>query len=65
MVLQPPRTKRRLRRGAFLGFGDVQAAINRDLAEHNLEPRPFPWKADPYAIIAAAARAHQALDRIH
>lgn len=58
-------TKRRLRRGAFLGVVDLQAAINRYLAEHNVEPRPFRWKADPNAIIAAAARGHQALDSIH
>jgi len=58
-------TKRRLRRGTFLGVVDLQAAINRYLAEHNLEPKPFRWRADPDAIIAAAARGHQALDSIH
>jgi transposase len=49
-------TKRRLRRGTFLGVVDLQAAINRYLAEHNLDPTPFRWKADPNTIIAAAAR---------
>jgi transposase len=58
-------TKRRLRRGAFLGVVDLQAAINRYLAEHNVDPKPFRWKADPNAIIAAAARGHQTLDSIH
>jgi transposase len=58
-------TKRRLRRGTFLGVVDLQAAINRYLAEHNLEPKPFRWKADPDTIIAAAARGHQTLDSIH
>jgi transposase len=58
-------TKRRLRRGTFLGVVDLQAAINRYLAEHNLEPKPFRWKADPNTIIAAAARGHQTLDSIH
>ena len=57
--------KRRLRRGAFLGVVDLQAAINRYLAEHNVDPKPFRWKADPNAIIAAAARGHQTLDSIH
>jgi transposase len=28
-------TKRRLKRGAFLGFVDLQAAINRYVAHHN------------------------------
>ena len=58
-------TKRRLRRGAFLGVVDLQAAINRYLAEHNVDPKPFRWKADPNTIIAAAARGHQTLDSIH
>jgi len=57
-------TKRRLRRGAFLGVVDLQAAINRYLAEHNVDPKPFRWKTDPDAIIAAAARGHQTLDSI-
>src|ERR687898_2559158 len=34
-------TKRRLRRGTFLGVVDLQAAINRYVAEHNADP-PFP-----------------------
>ena len=58
-------TKRRLRRGAFLGVVDLQAAINRYLAEHNADPKPFRWQADPDTIIAAAARWHQTLDSIH
>ena len=55
-------TKRRLRRGSFLGIIDLQAAINRYLAEHNADPKPFRWKADPDTIIAAAARGHQTLE---
>jgi transposase len=58
-------TKRRLRRGTFLGVVDLQASINRYVTEHNEDPKPFRWKADPDAIIAAAARGHQTLDSIH
>jgi transposase len=58
-------TKRRLRRGVFLGVVDLQASINRYLAEHNVDPKPFRWQADPDTIIAAAARGHQTLDSIH
>jgi len=58
-------TKRRLRRGVFRGVVDLQGAINRYLAEHNLDPKPFRWKAHPDQIIAAAARGHQMLDSIH
>lgn len=38
---------------------------NRYLADHNTEPKPFRWKADPDKIIAAASRRHQTLDSIH
>src|SRR6201994_1536144 len=58
-------TKRRLKRGAFLGVVDLQAAINRYVADHNIDPKPFRWKANPDKIIAAAARGHQTLDSIH
>jgi transposase len=57
--------KRRLRRGVFHSVIDLQAAINRFLAEHNEQPKPFTWTADPDKIIAAVKRGHQALDSIH
>jgi transposase len=58
-------TKRRLKRGVFCSIVDLQAAINRFLAETNLDPRPFRWTKDPAKIIAAVKRGHQALDSIH
>lgn len=58
-------TKRRLKRGVFRSIVDLQGAINRFLAEHNTEPKPFVWTADPDKIIAAVRRGHQSLDSIH
>jgi transposase len=58
-------TKRRLKRGVFRSVADLQAAINRFLAEHNQQPKPFVWTKDPDQIIAAVTRGHQALDSIH
>jgi len=58
-------SKRRLKRGVFHSLVDLQAAINRFLAEHNEQPKPFTWTADPHKIIAAVKRGHQALDSIH
>ena len=58
-------TKRRLKRGVFHSLVDLQAAINRFLAETNQNPRPFTWTADPDEIIAAVKRGHQALDSLH
>jgi hypothetical protein len=49
----------------FHSLVDLQAAINRYLAEHNQNPRPFVWTADPDRIIAAAKRGYQTLDSIH
>src|SRR4051812_23403224 len=45
-------TRRRLRRGAFHALVDLQAAINRYLAEHNANPKPFVWTATPETILA-------------
>ncbi|MFI4986911.1 MAG: IS630 family transposase, partial [Alphaproteobacteria bacterium] len=44
---------------------DLQAAINRYLAETNDNPKPFVWTADPHAIIEKARRGKQALESIH
>ena len=56
---------RRLKRGVFCSLVDLQAAINRFVAEHNQNPKPFIWRADPDAIIAARNRGFQALESIH
>lgn len=58
-------TKRRLKRGVFISVVDLQAAINRFIREHNNQPKPFAWTADPDKIIAAVKRGHQVLDSIH
>jgi hypothetical protein len=44
-------TSRRLRRGTFHSLVALQEAINRYLNEHNRDPRPFVWTADPDAIV--------------
>jgi transposase len=58
-------SRRRLKRGVFHSVVDLQAAINRYLAEHNQQPKPFVWTANPDDIIAAVKRGHQVLDSIH
>jgi hypothetical protein len=45
-------TKRRLKRSTFVGIVGLQAAINRYVADHNTDPKPFRWKANPDKIIA-------------
>lgn len=57
--------RRRLKRGVFHSLVDLQAAINRFVAETNESPIPFCWTADPDRIIAAVKRGHQALDSVH
>ena len=44
-------TRRRLRRGVFGSIVELQAAINRFLAETNSDPRPFVWTARPEHIL--------------
>ena len=58
-------TKRRLQRGVFKGIVDLQAAINRFLDEHNANPKPFVWTADPDRILEKVRRGNQALDALH
>jgi transposase len=58
-------TKRRLKRGVFGSIVELQAAINRFLAEANDDPKPFVWTADPDRILEKVSRGHQALDAIH
>jgi transposase len=53
-------TKRRLRRGVFRSIVDLQTAIKRYIAEHNGEPKPFVWTADPERVLAAIRRGKQA-----
>ena len=49
-------TRRRLRRGVFRSLVDLQAAINRYLAEHNADPKPFVWTATKEKILAKLER---------
>jgi len=58
-------TRQRLKRGVFTGIVDLQAAINRYLAETNDDPKPFVWTADPDAIIEKVRRGKQTLESIH
>jgi transposase len=58
-------SRRRLKRGVFHSVVDLQAAINRFVAETNAHPKHFTWTANPNKIIAAVKRGHQVLDSIH
>jgi transposase len=58
-------TKRRLKRGVFGSRVELQAAINRFLAETDADPRPFVWTAKPEHILEKVRRGNQALDQIH
>ena len=45
-------TRRRPKRGSFHSVVDLQAAINRSIAAHNDDPKPFTWTATPRQILA-------------
>ena len=45
-------TRRRIRRGSFRSIVDLQAAINRYIAEHNADPKPFIWTKPADQILA-------------
>ncbi len=54
--------RRCFKNGVFCSVVDLQAAINRFIKEHNQEPKPFVWNADPDQIIAAVRRGQQTLE---
>jgi transposase len=54
-------TRRRLRRGSFPSLVALQEAINRFVEEHNRDPRPFVWTADPDAVVEKVRRGYHAL----
>ena len=58
-------TRQRLKRGVFTSIVELQAAINRFIAETNDKPKPFVWTKSADAILAAVNRGRQALDAIH
>ena len=58
-------TRRRLKRGAFRSIVDLRAAINRFIKDHNAEPKPFVWTADPIATLDKVRRKTQALASMH
>ncbi len=49
-------TRRRLKRGVFCSIVDLQAAINRYIAEHNDDPKPFVWTKTADTILAKTDR---------
>ena len=58
-------TGQRLKRGVFTSVVELQAAINRSLADANGAPKPFVWTKSADAILAAVTRGRQALEAIH
>src|SRR6267142_1871262 len=49
-------TRQRLKRGVFTSILELQAAINRFIAETNDKPKPFVWTKSADAILAAVNR---------
>jgi transposase len=45
-------TRRRLKRGSFHSIVDLHAAINRYIAKHNDDPKPFTSTKTPNQILA-------------
>jgi transposase len=58
-------TRQRLKRGIFTSIVELQAAINRFIADANVTSKPFVWAKSADAILAAVNRGRQALEAIH
>jgi transposase len=55
-------TDKAIRRGVFHSVPDLIAAIERYLAAHNQDPKPFVWTAEVEAIVEKVSRARAALE---
>src|SRR3982751_3784636 len=58
-------TRCRLRRGSFASLVEQQAAIKRDPAQHQSDPKPFVWTAEPDGIIAKVRRGYHLFQSHH
>jgi transposase len=56
-------TVNRLRRGVFHSLPELVSALEKYLAEHNNEPKPYIWTAKATDILAKVARARKKLAR--
>lgn len=54
-------TVNRLRRGVFHSVPELVTALEKYIAQHNKEPKPFIWTAKATDILAKVARARQRL----
>ena len=54
-------TRRRIRRGSFRSIVDLQVAINRYIADHNADPKPFTWTKPADQILAKINRLNASL----
>jgi hypothetical protein len=55
-------TQKAIRRGVFHSVPDLIAAIERYLAAHNQDPKPFVWTAEVEAIVEKVSCARAALE---
>jgi hypothetical protein len=58
-------TRRRLKRGVLRSVIDLQVAINRFVAETNVDPKPLRLTADPKSVLAAVKRGKQTLESVY
>lgn len=56
-------TVNRLRRGVFHSVPELITALEKYIAQHNKEPKPFIWTAKATDILAKVARARKKLPR--
>jgi transposase len=56
-------TVNRLRRGAFHSVPELVSALEKYIAQHNQEPKPFIWTAKANDVLAKVARAREKLPK--
>lgn len=54
-------SENRIKRDSFTSVAELELAIDRYIADHNAQPKPFIWTAEAKDILAKVARARKAL----
>lgn len=58
-------TRHSLQRGAFKSVKDLEGAIYHYIQEHNDDPKPFVWTADPDRILDSMSRVNLPSESLH
>jgi transposase len=57
-------SERRIKRGVFKSITDLESVIEKHIAEHNKDPKPFIWTAKASDILEKVKRGRKSLNKL-